>query len=178
MVKDERLSKEYIQDIYWDVDLKKAEEDFKNNGYKFPTTDPKKVENSDLEKPLPKKSLAPPAPKIESTKKASATKNKPDGPKFKTSEEGQGPSSIGTSARFWVIAAILITIAFSIKIQNMVDSNSKLQAKFSSLLDQKFETFEKKFQNDISQIQNSISKLEAKSSLKQEISGMYFLRIY
>ena len=89
--KDERLSEEYIKEIYWDVDLKKAEEDFKNNGYKF------KEENDDLEKLPPKKSSAPPTPKIESPKKATATKNKP-GPKSKTkvdntSEEGQEDSA-------------------------------------------------------------------------------------
>ena len=94
MVKDERLSKEYIQDIYWDVDLKKAEEDFKNNGYKFPA---EKAENDDLEKLPPKKSSPPPTPNIESPKKATATKNKP-GPKSKTkvdntSEEGQEDSA-------------------------------------------------------------------------------------
>ena len=43
-----------------------------------------------------------------------------------------------------------------------------LIANFSSFLDQKFETFEKKFQNDIRQIQNSNSKLEAKSAFLEQ----------
>ena len=90
MDKDDRLSEDYIKDIYWDVDLKKAEEDFKNNGYKF-------RENDDLEKLPTAKKSDPPTSKVESPKKATATKNKP-GPKSKTkvdntSEEGQEDSA-------------------------------------------------------------------------------------
>ena len=66
MDKDDRLSKEYIQEIYWDVDLKKAEEDFKNNGYKFRETE----NDDDLEKLPTAKKSAPSTPKIESPKKA------------------------------------------------------------------------------------------------------------
>ena len=83
MDKDDRLSEDYIKDIYWDVDLKKAEEDFKNNGYKF-------RENDDLEKLPTAKKSDPPTSKVESV-----TKNKP-GPKSKTktSEEGQEDSAV------------------------------------------------------------------------------------
>ena len=86
--KDDRLSEDYIKDIYWDVDLKKAEEDFKNNGYKF-------RENDDLEKLPTAKKSDPPTSKVESPKKATVTKNKP-GPKSKTkiSEEGQEDSAV------------------------------------------------------------------------------------
>jgi len=86
--KDDRLSEDYIKDIYWDVDLKKAEEDFKNNGYKF-------RENDDLEKLPTAKKSDPPTAKVESPKKATVTKNKP-GPKSKTkiSEEGQEDSAV------------------------------------------------------------------------------------
>ena len=88
MDKDDRLSEDYIKDIYWDVDLKKAEEDFKNNGYKF-------RENDDLEKLPTAKKSDPPTSKVESPKKATVTKNKP-GPKSKTkiSEEGQEDSAV------------------------------------------------------------------------------------
>ena len=88
MDKDDRLSEDYIKDIYWDVDLKKAEEDFKNNGYKF-------RENDDLEKLPTAKKSDPPTSKVVSPKKATVTKNKP-GPKSKTktSEEGQEDSAV------------------------------------------------------------------------------------
>ena len=105
MDKDDRLSEDYIKDIYWDVDLKKAEEDFKNNGYKF-------RENDDLEKLPTAKKSDPPTSKVVSPKKATVTKNKP-GPKWSGNNVGsqkggekRGNSNLRGASHFEIASSL------------------------------------------------------------------------